>query len=105
MLASVAHIEPLGEDEVADAADRGGLARPFSDAGAVREYSWAALGNAWVISTPNERHHVLAAERFVAAVQITLADLAGEDLLLVPGQIRIEVEVSASLSIPLSVRC
>ncbi|WP_284975251.1 hypothetical protein [Arthrobacter sp. efr-133-TYG-104] len=94
MLASVAHIEPPGEDETADAADRGGLGRPFSDAGPVREYSWAALGNVWVVTAPNERAHVLAAERFVAAVQITLADLAGEDLLLVPGEIRVEVEVS-----------
>lgn len=94
MLASVAHVEPLGEDEVADSADRGGLGRPFSDAGPVREYSWAALGNVWVVSTPNDRTHVLAAERFVAAAQITQASLAGEDLLLVPGQVRIEVEVS-----------
>lgn len=94
MLASVAHVDPLGEDEVADSADRGGLGRPFSDAGPVREYSWAALGNVWVVSTPNDRPHVLAAERFVAAAQITLADLAGEDLLLVPGHVRIEVEVS-----------
>lgn len=60
----------------------------------MREYSWAALGNVWVVTAPNERAHVLAAERFVAAVQITLADLAGEDLLLVPGEIRVEVEVS-----------
>ena len=30
----------------------------------------------------------------MAAAQITLADLAGEDLLLVPGHVRIEVEVS-----------
>lgn len=94
MLASVAHIEPPGEDETAGAADRGGLGRPFSDAGPAREYSWAALGNVWVVTAPNERAHVLAAERFVAAVQITLADLAGEDLLLVPGEIRVEVEVS-----------
>lgn len=94
MLASVAHIEPQGENEIADAADRGGLGRPFSDAGPVREYSWAALGNVWIVSAPNDRAHVLAAERFVAAAQIALADLAGEDLLLVPGEVRVEVEVS-----------
>ncbi|MEO9246184.1 hypothetical protein ABDK96_00610 [Citricoccus nitrophenolicus] len=94
MLASVAHVEPLGEDDTADSADRSGLGRPFSDAGPLREYSWAALGNVWVVTTPNDRAHVLAAERFVAAAQITLTDLASEDLLLVPGEIRIEVEVS-----------
>lgn len=95
MLASVAHLRAHSEDEVADAADRGGMGRPFSDAGPTREYSWAALGNTWIVTTSNDRHHVLAAERFVSAAQIMLADMAGEDLLLVPGEIRIEVEVSA----------
>lgn len=82
------------EKATVDSADRAGLGRPFSDAGPVREYSWAALGNVWVVTTRNDRVHVLAAERFVAATQVTLGDLAAEDLLLVPGEIRIEIEVS-----------
>ena len=66
----------MTDDEVADAADRGGMGRPFSDAGPTREYSWAALGNTWIVTTSNDRHHVLAAERFVSAAQIMLADMA-----------------------------
>jgi hypothetical protein len=93
MLASVAHVAPMDENEVADAADKGGLGRPFSDVGPFREYSWAALENTWTVRAPNDRHHVLAAERFAAAAQITLADLACEDLLIIPGEVSIDVEV------------
>lgn len=96
MLETVAGVEPLDERASVDSADRSGLGRPFSDVGAVREYSWAALGNVWVVTTPNDRAHVLAAERFVAATQIVLAELAAEDLLLVPGEICVEIEVSDS---------
>lgn len=94
MLEAVASVEPLDEAATVTSADRSGLGRPFSDAGPVREYSWAALENVWVVTTPNDRAHVLAAERFVAAVQIMIGDLAAEDLLLIPGEIRVEIEVS-----------
>jgi len=52
------------------------------------------LGNVWTVETPNDRLHVLAAERFVAATQIALADLAGEDLLLIPGEVTVEVDAA-----------
>jgi hypothetical protein len=94
MLAAAADVELLDESATIDSADRSGLGRPFSDTGPVREYSWSAFGNVWVVTTPNDRVHVLAAERFVAAAQITLGDLAAEDLLLLPGEICIEIEVS-----------
>lgn len=84
------------EDEATTAvqADRSGLGRPFLDAGPTRRYVWGALGNVWTVETPNDRLHVLAAERFVAATQIALADLAGEELLLIPGPISVEVDVA-----------
>lgn len=94
MLEAGASVEPPDEAATVDAADRSGLGRPFSDAGPIREYRWSALGNVWVVTTPNDRAHVLAAERFVAATQITLGDLAAEDLLLMPGIIRVEIEIS-----------
>ncbi len=94
MLEAGASVEPPDEAATVDAADRSGLGRPFSDAGPIREYSWSALGNVWVVTTPNDRAHVLAAERFVAATQITLGDLAAEDLLLIPGIIRVEIDIS-----------
>lgn len=103
MLAAAAGVEPLDEAATIDSADRSGLGRPFSDAGPVREYSWSAFGNVWVVTTPNDRAHVLAAERFVAATQITLGDLAAEDLLLLSGEIRVEIEVSDEPVEPYSV--
>ncbi|WP_419703493.1 hypothetical protein [Promicromonospora sp. NFX87] len=95
MLANVESIPPLSEPEVAESADRSGMGRPFSDAGPTRQYSWSALGNVWTLRAPNDRVHVLAAERFAAATQIMLVDLVGEDLLLVPGPIDIEIAVSS----------
>lgn len=94
MLASADSIPALNELEVAASADRSGMGRPFSDAGPTRRYTWSALGNLWTVRAPNNRLHVLAAERFVAAAQIALADLAGEELLLVSGPIDIDVAVS-----------
>ncbi len=93
MLGSVASLEHADEAETAKMADHGGLGRPFSDAGPTRRYTWSALGNVWTVKTVNDRQHFLAAERFIAATQIALADLAGEDLLLVPGPITIKVDV------------
>jgi hypothetical protein len=95
MLQAGDSIEHANEATTAAQADRGGLGRPFSDAGPTRRYVWSALGNVWTVETPNDRLHVLAAERFVAATQIALAGLAGEDLLLIPGPIIIEVAVAA----------
>ncbi len=93
MLESVESSEHANEAETAQMADKRGLGRPFSDAGLTRRYTWSALGNVWTVETANDRQHALAAERFVAATQIALADLAGEDLLLVPGPITIKVDV------------
>jgi hypothetical protein len=93
MLEAADSAEHDDEATTAAQADRSGLGRPFSDAGPTRRYVWSALGNAWSVETPNDRLHVLAAERFVAATQIALADLAGEDLLLIPGPITVEVDV------------
>ncbi|MFB9832831.1 hypothetical protein [Actinoallomurus acaciae] len=94
ILESADSMEPADEAKTAKMADNRGLGRPFSDAGPTRRYTWSALGNVWTVETRNDRQHVLAAERFVAATQIALADLAGEDLLLVPGAITIEVDVA-----------
>lgn len=94
ILESADFIEHADEAKTAKIADNAGLGRPFSDAGPTRRYTWSALGNVWTVETPNDRQHVLAAERFVAATQIALADLAGEDLLLVPGPITIKVDVA-----------
>ncbi|WP_372352366.1 hypothetical protein [Streptomyces sp. KL116D] len=65
--------------------------RPFSDAGAHRDLNFAALGTTWLIRCDNTRATVLAAERFAAAVQITLAELAPHDPLFLPQDILVRV--------------
>jgi len=94
MLAGVDSVPALSEREVAESADCSGMGRPFSDAGLIREYNWSALGNVWTVRAANDRLHVLAAERFVSAAQIVLADLAREDMFIVPGRVGVEIVVS-----------
>ncbi|MGH1554707.1 hypothetical protein ACRAWF_30630 [Streptomyces sp. L7] len=65
--------------------------RPFSDVGAHRDLNFAALGTTWRIRCDNIRATVLAAERFTAAVQISLAELAPHDPLLFPQDILVRV--------------
>ena len=91
MLAGVEQLSAPAEDDYADIADRAGMGRPFSDAGPTRRYSWAALGTTWTVECANDRVAVLTAERFVAALQITLAELASHDALLLSGAVQIEV--------------
>lgn len=91
MLQTVENSPALGEREYGEIADRDGLGRPFSDAGPTRSYSWAALGTTWEVRCSNDRAAVLAAERFVAALQITLAELATHDALLLTGSVGIDI--------------
>lgn len=90
-----AHNTTRSERDWARIADEGGGGRPFSDAGPTRRYSWTALGMAWTITTQNERKAVLAAERFTAAAQIILAELATEDALLLPVGLQVEIRADA----------
>jgi hypothetical protein len=91
--------------DLATSADEEGIGRPFSDAGAVRTYRWHALGVAWKVRTMNERRHVLAAERFISALQITLADLAVQDPLFMPGEQTIEVFTDPQLPLTETQTC
>lgn len=91
MLATAAQLPAMSEEETSASAARSGMGRPFADAGEVREFRWAATDNTWSVTTQNDRLHVLAAERFTAAAQIALAELADEDVLLLPGPIDIEI--------------
>ena len=95
MLQRVAELPPLAEDEYATIADRDGIGRPFSDAGPTRRYTWAALDMQWTVTAANDRRSVLAAERFVAAAQIVLAELAIHDAMLLGGEITVDVRPDA----------
>ncbi|MFG3055519.1 hypothetical protein ACGFZP_31880 [Kitasatospora sp. NPDC048239] len=91
ILAAGAEAPAATEEAYADEADVQGVGRPFSDAGPTRRYTWSALGVDWEVTCPNERACVLAAERYTAALQVLLAELATRDPLFLPGHLSVEV--------------
>ncbi|WP_031088669.1 hypothetical protein [Streptomyces sp. NRRL WC-3549] len=91
IVASIPSEPAATEDMYANEADAQGVGRPFSDAGPKRRYTWSALGVDWEITCANDRLSVLAAERFTAAVQVLVAEMATRDPLLLPGRLAVEV--------------
>ncbi|MET8062552.1 hypothetical protein [Micromonospora sp. NPDC005313] len=79
------------EDDIALAADKQGVGRPFSDTGRTRSYTWRALGMTWTVHAANNLDAMLAAERFASAAQIVLAELASHDAVLLQGRIEVEI--------------
>jgi hypothetical protein len=65
---------------------------PYADAGADRLIQWAGLGLTWQVRATNTYVHCRAAERFAAAAQIVCAELAHEDLILLPTTIRVRIQ-------------
>ncbi|WP_392757222.1 hypothetical protein [Streptomyces sp. LN590] len=98
MLATTADVPTATEEAYAEEADAQGVGRPFSDAGPTRCYAWNALGVDWEITCPNDRLSVLVAERYTAALQVFLGELATQDPLFLPG--RLSVEVRADTTAP-----
>lgn len=70
---------------------------PYSDAGPTRTITFAALGTRWYVKVENEHLAVLAAERFCAATQILLCELADRDPLLVAQDIHVEIRTGKPL--------
>ena len=68
------------------------LAPPFADLGAERHIPFSALGTTWNITAANDFETVCLAERFAAAAQITMAEIARDDLCLLPTQIKVRIE-------------
>ncbi|MET8631780.1 hypothetical protein [Streptomyces sp. NPDC004680] len=97
MLAPTADVPTATEEAYAEEADAHGAGRPFSDAGLTRCYAWNALGVDWEITCPNDRLSVLAAERYTAALQVFLGELAVEDALFLPGNLSVEIRADATL--------
>ena len=65
---------------------------PFSDLGETLCIRFAALGTDWHLKSPNDVESVRAAERFAAAAQMMLAELAREDLCIVPTRITVLIQ-------------
>jgi len=82
-------------EEVVASADVEMHGRPFSDAGEERVIRFSALGLDWTIRTDNTYEHVLVAERFAAAAQVLLVELANKDLCFLRTAIDVRVKPSA----------
>ncbi len=70
--------------------------RPFSDLGATRCIRFSALGTDWTVECKNDVGTARAAERFAAAAQVMLAELAREDLCLLPTRITVRIRRGAT---------
>jgi hypothetical protein len=69
------------------------LGSPFEDAGKRQTIRFAALGTSWELRSSTEYADARAAERFSAAAQIVLAELASVDLCLMPSDIHVEIQI------------
>ena len=69
---------------------------PLSDLGATRYIRFSALGTDWTVECTNDIGTVRAAERFAAAAQVMLAELALEDLCIVPTRITVRLRLGAA---------
>lgn len=67
--------------------------RPYADVGERREIRFSALGLSWTISSDNAYLDVAAAERLAAAAQVLCADLADHELVLLPTEVAIDIEL------------
>jgi hypothetical protein len=90
-LEQVADQPPNDEASMAQSVDDDQVGRPFSDFGPERRYEWHALGRLWCVRTPNRKGDVLAAERFIAMLQITQAAIAELDPVMAPGATRLKI--------------
>jgi hypothetical protein len=68
---------------------------PWSDASDVRHAQWKAHGVDWNVEWANDYETTLAAEGFLAALQILLSDLAGYDLCLMRSTLNISLRLTS----------
>jgi hypothetical protein len=67
---------------------------PWDDAGKVRHARWKAHGVTWNVDWTNDYETTLAAESFLAALQILLSDLAGYDLFLMRSTLNVTLRLA-----------
>lgn len=94
------HLEPMiqelpewSAEEWIRMTDEQLLGRPFNDLGVERRIRFAALGTRWTVRSKNDYVSARAAERFAAAAQLLLVELAEEDLCLLSTHIDVTVEL------------
>ena len=88
----------FSEEAFTEHADQQLAGRPFSDLGPRRTLTFAALGTTWRITCGNDRRNVLAAERFAAAAQIVLVELAHRDPVFLPQEVHVELLTGTRLA-------
>jgi hypothetical protein len=69
----------------------------FADLGPQRRADFFALGVRWVFTFSNEHRAVLAAEGFIAAFQVVLADIATHHPVLMPCTVKANIVVKATV--------
>ena len=82
------------EEQFAKALRKSFTGPPFSDAGKRCETTWSALGIQWRIRWDNSYEALKVAGEAVAFLQIALAEFAGHDLDVVPGELQAEIEMT-----------
>ena len=91
LLAAIEESTDWDREEFVRIADEQLQGRPFSDLGSERVIRFAAMGLRWRLRAPNDHDHVLALERLAAAAQIVSADIADDDLCLLPTTVDVRV--------------
>jgi hypothetical protein len=69
---------------------------PFSDVGPQRNVQWSELGIKWNVTWANDYETTIAAEQFIAVLQIFLAELAEVDLCLLKTDVQINLNLSSN---------
>jgi hypothetical protein len=79
--------------DLAKKATRQGIAPPFSDVGGMRRTAWRQLGIEWHLQWRTVYETDRQAQALAADLQILLAELATEDLSIIPGKVSVTIEV------------
>ena len=66
---------------------------PFQDIGPRRTIAWSAFGMTWTVHSSSDEATMLAALEVVAALQIVQVDFADADLLIIPSNTAVYVEL------------
>lgn len=88
---------PYAEDQFDDMVADQLVGIPCSDTGPQRHLRFAALGTTWNVTCRNDRATALAAERFAAATQVLICDLALLDPVFLPSRLEIDVSTDTPL--------
>ena len=68
--------------------------RPFGDAGESRKIQFNALGIGWTLEFDNNFVQTISAETLASLLQVAIADLAAVDLVLLPLEVHVRLELT-----------